>query len=205
MSIIFYCVLGIAFFVLRIAVTNINSHIHTQIHTHHPLYVLGRRRLHVCVCVCGKPHGPIRLLGKSWIKMFQLNVNYMTLFNFELIEVSLDVLYISQSKPHTTLHQCVRLIIGRSWVQSLAASYQKTLKGGSCCYPVWRSTFERDRATSIWRCSVAAGPTINWAKRFSISDNKIIILADFFYFRARHRGIWIPGPPFSQILDPPLL
>ena len=70
--------------------------------------------------------------------------------------------------------QSVRLIIGRSWVQSLAASYQKTLKGGSCCYPVWRSTFERDRATSIWRCSVAAGPTINWAKRFSISDNKII-------------------------------
>ena len=32
--------------------------------------------------------------------------------------------------------------------------------------------------------------------------------ADFCYFRARHRGIWIPGPPppppFSQILDPPL-
>ena len=27
------------------------------------------------------------------------------------------------------------------------------------------------------------------------------ILADFL---ARHRGIWIPGPPFSQILDPPL-
>ena len=69
------------------------------------------------------------------------------------------------------------VIIGRSWVQSLAASYQKTLKGGSCCYPVWRSTFERDRATSIWRCSVAAGPTINWAKRFSISDNKIIIIS----------------------------
>ena len=22
---------------------------------------------------------------------------------------------------------------------------------------------------------------------------------------ARHRGIWIPGPPFSQILDPPLI
>ena len=34
----------------------------------------------------------------------------------------------------------------------------KDVKGGSCCYPVWRSTFERDRATSIWRCSVAAGP-----------------------------------------------
>ena len=29
--------------------------------------------------------------------------------------------------------------------------------------------------------------------------------ADFCYFRARHRGIWIPGPPFSQILDPPLV
>ena len=27
------------------------------------------------------------------------------------------------------------------------------------------------------------------------------ILADF---RARNRGIWITGPPFSQILDPPL-
>ena len=52
----------------------------------------------------------------------------------------------------------------------LAASYQKTLKGGSCCYPVWRSTFERDRATSTWRCSVAAGPTINWAKRISKKD-----------------------------------
>ena len=31
-----------------------------------------------------------------------------------------------------------------------------------------------------------------------------VFLEDFFYFRARHRGIWIPGPPFSQILDPPL-
>ena len=38
---------------------------------------------------------------------------------------------------------------------------------GSCCYPVWRSTI-RDRATLIWRCSVAAGLTINWAKRISI-------------------------------------
>ena len=52
----------------------------------------------------------------------------------------------------------------------------KDVKRWGCCYPVWRSTFERDRATSIWRCSVAAGPTINWAKRFSISDNKIIII-----------------------------
>ena len=75
--------------------------------------------------------------------------------------------------------QSVRLIIGRSWVQSLAASYQKTLKGGSCCYPVWRSTFERDRATSTWRCSVAAGPTINWAKRISKKD---------FPFRIFHFG-----------------
>ena len=35
----------------------------------------------------------------------------------------------------------------------------------------------------------------------------ICFLADFFLFRARHRGIWIPAPPpppFSQILDPPL-
>ena len=33
-----------------------------------------------------------------------------------------------------------------------------------------------------------------------------VFLADFFFsFRARHRGIWIPGPPFSQILDPPLV
>ena len=31
-----------------------------------------------------------------------------------------------------------------------------------------------------------------------------VFLADFCYFRARHRGIWIPGPSFSQILDPPL-
>ena len=37
----------------------------------------------------------------------------------------------------------------------------------SCSYLVWRSTI-RDRATSIWRCSVAAGLTINWAKRISI-------------------------------------
>ena len=28
----------------------------------------------------------------------------------------------------------------------------------------------RDRATSIWRCSVAAGLTTNWAKRISIFD-----------------------------------
>ena len=40
-------------------------------------------------------------------------------------------------------------------------------KDGSCCYLVWRSTI-RDRATTIWRCSVAAGLTINWAKRISI-------------------------------------
>ena len=31
-----------------------------------------------------------------------------------------------------------------------------------------------------------------------------VFLADFFFFRAEHRGIWIPGPPFLQILDPPL-
>ena len=48
------------------------------------------------------------------------------------------------------------------------ASYKKTLKDGSCCYLVWRSTI-RDRATSIWRCSVAAGLTINWSKRISVS------------------------------------
>ena len=78
-----------------------------------------------------------------------------------------------------SISKSVRLIIGRSWVQSLAASYQKTLKGGSCCYPVWRSTFERDRATSTWRCSVAAGPTINWAKRISKKD---------FPFRIFHFG-----------------
>ena len=83
-------------------------------------------------------------------------------------------LRITISQHYSTEH-----IIGRSWVQSLAASYQKTLKGGSCCYPVWRSTFERDRATSTWRCSVAAGPTINWAKRISKKD---------FPFRIFHFG-----------------
>ena len=81
---------------------------------------------------------------------------------------------ITQCTPLCWLSQLSgRLTIGRSWVRTLAASYQKTLKDGSCCYLVCRSTIEKDRATSIWRCSVAAGPTINWAKRISISDNKI--------------------------------
>ena len=34
----------------------------------------------------------------------------------------------------------------------------------------------KGKEQQIWRSSVAAGPTINWAKRFSISDSKIIII-----------------------------
>ena len=47
---------------------------------------------------------------------------------------------------------------------------------------------------------------VNDAKK--ISEKKCVgvpppPLSDFSGL-ARHRGIWIPGPPFSQILDPPL-
>ena len=42
--------------------------------------------------------------------------------------------------------------------------------------PCLAFNIERDRATSIWRCSVAAGPTINWAKRFPFRTIKLLLL-----------------------------
>ena len=71
------------------------------------------------------------------------------------------------------LYQCVGSVSGASASQPGGRGFEprprhtKILKDWRCCYLVLRSTI-RDRATSIWRCSVAAGLTINWAKRISI-------------------------------------
>ena len=105
--------------------------------------------------------------------LHQVSCNHIFAFaeiNSQLVLQILKTLDIKKAVGTEVLAQSVerpphnREVVG----SNPAASYQKDVKRWSCCYLVWRSTI-RDRATSIWRCSVAAGLTINWAKRFSVS------------------------------------